>query len=177
MTSAQECPNSLLTGIENRRNVTYSLYQESEYFTVKVRECKVKRMRQIFDCGLHCHTSIGVLDGFPTPLQISAEACNEAFKTGKMTVEKGVEFPVRKEVNIQNHYFMIEWIHEDLTCGEGSYTSDDGRKWTAVALHQFEMFIQEREELFNVETKKMMKMPDTLAKDRYCWTGESLYIY
>ena len=82
------------------------MYQESQYFTVKVKECKVKRMRQIFDCRLHSHTSIGVLDCFPTPLQISEEACKEAFKTGKMTVEKGVEFPVRKGVNMRNHYFM-----------------------------------------------------------------------
>ena len=176
---AEECSNSLTTNITTSTETSYTIYQESEFHKGKVRECKVRRVQKAWYCGSRSYVAIISLESYPTYLPLDVDTCNKVFITGEIGLLHGkVVLKAKSGITVRSGpIYVAGKVTPGALCEQGVYTINGNMEKNVVVLHDYEVFIKETEELFDVATGGMMTRPYCKMEDGVCRTGESILIY
>jgi hypothetical protein len=173
--NTKECTQTDPEYVEVKKS-SYYLYERLSLKSILTKECKVKRTRVMFHCGMFSHTAIIDIDMVPKPHVMSEPECLTMYQT--MEFRHGtVIIRVERNQTTVGKATIAGMVTPNGDCEGGTYSKNGQLYQSVVVIDQYTITMLERETLFDLATGKMIAHPICKLKKGTCYTGESRFVY
>jgi len=159
------------------KSSVYYVYQETDYYRTKVRECRVQKAVFEYYCGVHSRTIVLSAKLIPRPVNVLPEDCVNAFRTGKLKVDNEVSLTAEVGKILAESVVRGGSIDEDGDCTGRSKIRQGNAVNQVVDIEDYTVELRESEGSFEASTGIMVGNPSCNSKFATCRTGYSTLVY
>jgi len=157
-------------------NVTYSIYQEAEFYRTTIRECRVRMASMSFHCGWQSYSSIVGQKAIPRPVRITINDCEKAFQLHRIIMEDGTTIEVKPNT-ISRRTTMDGNTKSDGTCKGVTKIINGQSQSDIVEVKDYEVELLEYEGNFDIKTGLLFSNSKCIMSRDFCSTDEAVLLY
>ena len=152
-------------------NVTYSIYQETEFYKTTIRECRVRMASMSFHCGWQSYSSIVGQKAIPRPVRITINDCEKAFQLHRIIMEDGTTIEVKPNT-ISRRTTMDGNTKSDGTCKGVTKIINGQSQSDIVEVKDYEVELLEYEGNFDIKTGLLLSNSKCKMSRDFCTTRQ-----